>query len=283
MDYIYKAKEIFKYPFRIARNFFIRPLLLREKWNSVYAEWMFIRQSEKYNIMLPAGLGDTRFMIQISQKLEKKLGGEIVFFIRPSHEIIFKMFSKSNYAVMQSMDCERDVFLHSWKNSKRKPEIGRLFLGHWHFCDNLKNLYEYSMFQSYCKFWDIDFNESDYLSPSFFPGMPKNVLSKKIDYDKTVLLCPETLSGGHALYFDLFKDISKTLKSKGYSVIANISNPKNNLPFAENMNMDLEDMIAVASNVKFIISARSGFCDIMAEKKEKLFIIYMNIKIKIVD
>jgi len=88
-----------------------------------------------------------------------------------------------------------------------------------------------------------------------------------------VVLCPETSSGTRfSRYF--WEDLADRCKGMGYDVYKNEKFSPNFLINAKNLNHPFQDIVGICQRAAFVISARSGLCDLLANKGSRLIVLY---------
>jgi len=91
-----------------------------------------------------------------------------------------------------------------------------------------------------------------------------------------IVLCPEaTTCSQYHIYFWIL--IAKLFKNKGYTVFVNTLKNNNFIPDSYAFHLDYSEFIIFCKKAKYIVSLRSGLCDIISFINTKHFILYTDI------
>lgn len=241
-----------------------------------------------YNMLLYRHLGDTYVMAGLKKEFETHYGGKLHYLVKPSQEIILKQFGIGEYTVIDLNLLLRDRL----KNSRReKQDIDLLeeelyikiftslpikdvpFLGsHVRFVretlkwDNFVN--------AWAKMFGLDVYSLD--TPYFVPEMSRK-LKKQLEtlppLDKLILLAPE-LQSFKWVPESYWHNIVLNYTKKGYTVVTNCLDSRSYVRDTINLELDVSDIIALGMRCYEVHSIRSGLCDILAAKEERLFVYY---------
>lgn len=245
-----------------------------------------LAEKDCYNFISPYGLGDTMMLCGYKKAWEEKSNGEIHFIIKPSHEIIMKMFSITNYTIINfTKDFYNREFPYLVKKNST-PKKGNLYIAHPLFHKQFKCLIDdfyatsFTFITLYKKFLNLDKNTILDM-PIWYPPISKD-LEKKIkkmgEIKDIVLLLPEANSMP-LLKEPYWNELVKSF-SKNEILIQNALNPDNLIKDVPHIDLSLEEMIALAINCKKIYSLRSGFCDLISYKCNNLNVLYTSDIIK---
>jgi len=121
--------------------------------------------------------------------------------------------------------------------------------------------------------------DSKPLKPKINKSQKKEVLDMfnrmDLPVGKTVILCPHANAvDTKIICTDFWNKLSKSLNKKGLTICVNM--PRNDL-YLENtipINFPLRMAIQVAETAGYVISIRSGFCDLISSAKSKLNVLY---------
>lgn len=91
---------------------------------------------------------------------------------------------------------------------------------------------------------------------------------------KTVLLCPNANSIS-SISFTFWLNIAKILENMNYTVA--FLNVKNNTLNYPNVNFELKYSLSICNEANYVISLRSGFCDLISTSTAKKVILYPDI------
>ena len=247
----------------------------------------------KFYFVLPWGLGDTMIFCGLKNALEEKLGGTVHFIIKPSHEIIMKMYRISSYTLVKidAMNKQQRQILFQYANQNPNPEKGNLYIAHPEFHPQ----YEYLQIQmgnptSETKFltWYKDFlgllNSIPMQHPIWYPTVSddlKKRLSEKISVpvNKIILIFPEANSiTGISTSF--WRTLIKKLPKE--QLLTNSLHPEYFEEFSDipNIDLSLEEAVALALNCKEVYALRSGICDLIFSRGKNLHVFYPSENIK---
>lgn len=224
-----------------------------------------------YNFLSPYGLGDTLMLCGLKNAFEQKYNGEIHFIIKPTHEFIMKLYNIKNYDVI---NIDADMLKHQTIND---PIIGQLYIAHMVFNDYGNSLLSnYSNFLTlYKQFLKLD--EGDiFETPSVQPSMSdksRQYLSQFGNFENMVLLAPNATST-QTLNIKFWNKIAKQMTSDGYTVLVNNELRNLKIKKAININLPIEDTVALGLMCHKVFSLRSGLCDILAQYNVDLTVFY---------
>lgn len=238
------------------------------------------RDINKYYFIIPYGFGDAMFCCSFYECLKTKFQSEIVFVIRPQHAILMWMYDIDSYVVKNFSENE----LFEIAESNRNPIKGEYYVAHPHF-GNKKRIEEdflnikISFVEMFKRFWEI--KEKELLSsPKRWPSMTEDLKSKikGIDLEKTILIAPEMNSASRTekIPYEWYFKLIEQYELDGYTVLVNAYKDKQ--LFAKNyIELEINELIALAINVKKVVTSRSGFSDIIYPKVKNMEIIYPNL------
>ena len=115
---------------------------------------------DKANFVCPAGLGDTLILCGLRRAIEKKYNVSIHYFIKPTQEIVMKMYGIKDYSI-KIFDTEELVKL---SNINSDIKVGEYFVAHPFYMLNgnelLIDFYEFriSFIDMYKKAFGLDNN-----------------------------------------------------------------------------------------------------------------------------
>lgn len=239
-----------------------------------------------YNFFSPYSLGDTLMLCSLKDAWEKKNKGKIHFIIKPSHEIVMKMYGIKDYSLVDivynfsNMD-HRNAFLKMGADVPY-PTKGKVWIAHPHFhswCAGLLDQYDKpNSIKPFENFYRA-FLGLSLATPLKMPNKKlavsddlKNRLQKYGKLEDIIIFLPEANSLpmlNKAFWENLAKE-----KSKEGVVIQYVSNQKNKIDGVPFVDMTIEDTIALSSVCKAVFSLRSGICDLMAPYKNNLNVFY---------
>ncbi|MWV67179.1 hypothetical protein DCO58_05750 [Helicobacter saguini] len=196
-------------------------------------------------------------------------GGNLIFIIKPSHKAVLECFNYDKYIILEDMDVAKIM-----QSSKvcLTPTKGHIFPAHFHPL-NKHNLLQNNIKQSYINLLEID---SIMQKPSNMPLLSDELklkLSKIAPLEKIILYLPEANSID-SLSQIIFENECKVLHNLGYKILLNSTKKEFDSKYAINLNLSLKDAIALSLICRFVISMRSGFCDVISTHCKNLRIYY---------
>jgi len=240
-------------------------------------ELIYPLKDDEWGLVCPFGIGDTYFTCGFAKEILKTHGGKkITVFVKSNHTFIPSIFTEISKTVVIQFPFNIKYLGHY------DLKMGKPFYSH--FIDNnLVNLIGYNDFtllDCYKRLFNLK-NESSLskpLSPSKYECKEaeqvflKNNLSKF----KTVILAPEANSTA-VIDKKFWIDLSKELSNNGFIPVGNIVNHKNNIQGIQNLNLPLEIIRAFVELSGFVVSIRSGLCDLLSDVNTSLVVIYPDV------
>lgn len=231
-----------------------------------------------FYFVIPFGLSNTNFLCGYKEAIEKHYGGKIHFVIKPSHEVVMKMYNIKDYIVKEFKKDE----LFAIKTENPAPLKGSLFIAHPEYLNQaeLVNTFdnnEFNLLDLYNRLFDLDKN-AEFKFPTWYPEISEKLnekLKKVARLDKIALIAPETKLIND-LDLQLFNPVIKQLRKEGYTVIINVKDRTNWLNGTIYMDLSLEEVIALSLNCGKFCSARSGLCDLIAKIAQNAIVYYPN-------
>lgn len=238
-------------------------------------------KADCYYFVLSFHIGDTYLFCRGKKNLADQLKGKVIAVIKPSHEPVLKLFDDEDYVVCEEKgfliyNCEKCFKL---PNVAMSPTLKKLVPANWEAFKNLQQI-------------DIDSKKinsspANGRLPTNLPKMSEN-LKQKIKaiapLDKIILFCPEAQSM-RCLPFIIFQYVCECLQRQGYKIIVNIPKCKyylkTSMSGVYDLDLSLEELIALALSCAGVISTRSGFCDIIAPHCKNLKIYFTEPREKI--
>ncbi|MBQ7633549.1 MAG: hypothetical protein IJS88_05510 [Alphaproteobacteria bacterium] len=239
---------------------------------------------DKFNFVLQDGLGDTLMCLCYADAFAKKNGADVFFFIRPSHEFIFKSLGKHNYIVVDAME-RRNFYYGLDINLFSTPKIGDLFFAHPRLTPMSFSQSDKKEHYDFSDFWgDFLGLQTSLLQKQKVKPLPEMVTAAEefmklhnLRAEKTILISPEEC-GYKSVRAKMFADLARTLSKKGFTVISNVCVSKNKIPGTVEFSGKFELCMALANMCRVVISVRSGLCDMIYEKGKNLYILYQTKK-----
>ena len=245
------------------------------------------------NQVMQRHIGDTYILCALKSQIEAKYEAPIHYIIKPSHEIVMKMYGITNYTIFDMdsyiipyvKDYIKDPlflewFLWDYYNSfiSSVPAVNNLFIVSEtnSFFANYYNKHN-DYFKSFIHYWAIavglDINKIDIINTNI--NVPESLIAKigNIDFNKTILLAPEARSD-RMFNKHIWDTICQNLKQKGFIVYENVLDIKNHINGAISLNVTPEELVAFGMNCHSVISIRSGLCDLLSSKGKNLYVLY---------
>ena len=235
-------------------------------------------EQDKYYFLSPFGIGDTIILCGFQKEIEKKLKGKICFIIKPSHKIIMDLYKIKDFILLDSNArynlASEELKILSEKNPY--PIKGQIYVAHCLLHSQFKDIIEqqyaqkvFSFSDWYRYFWGLDWNTELYFPTDISHIQTDSRLD--LDYKKTVLLIPEahTIT---AIKTEFWQKLAEYLKGQDL-VPVTATNDEYKIPGVKNIDLNLDDLVALALNCHSVYSLRNGLCDLI-NFKENLWVIY---------
>lgn len=262
-----------------------------------YNEILKLCKKNTYNLVLHKHLGDVFYAIAAKPFFEAQYDAPLHFIIRPQQEFLMKMFGIESYSVYdldalvkKNNDFKELYFkgnLHDkFADDRLENEMFQaLFqcapmkLGEPFICENLIN-----NFFDYNDYWAYRWSANMGLNTNFQFLLPKNNIElsqsakKKLNdiapLDKIVLFAPEAATF-QEFSPEFWNIIADTVHAHGYKIIVNSNKIKINHGIsAFDLDLSLQDVIALGLNCAYVFSLRSGLCDVLVGAGKRLYAIY---------
>ncbi len=239
---------------------------------------------DKFNFVLQDGLGDTLMCLRYADAFVKKNGAEMFFFIRPSHEFIFKALDMHNYMVVDAME-RRNFYYGLDINLFSTPKIGDLFFAHPRLTPMPLSQNDKKEQYDFRDFWGNFLSlQTSLLQKKEIKAVPEMVKAARdfmnlhnLQAEKTIFISPEEC-GYKSANAKVFANLAQNLSKKGFSVISNVCVSKNKIQGTIEFSGKFELCMALADMCRAVISVRSGLCDMLYEKGKNLYILYQTKK-----
>jgi hypothetical protein len=244
-------------------------------WNKLLANLNL--QNDCWFIICPYGIGDTYFICALLKQFLLRHGNtKAVLIVKKSHLDVVELFTEDIYRVITFDKLNlRDI------NRFSQFKCGYPFIGH---PSDFK--YDFDRFLGTEGLTLLDLYRIMLQMPIDAPlTQPKldyasiNAAKKKffelgLPANRTVILAPEANSLS-TLPLEFWCHLSEHLKLQGWTVCINICNSSTCIPGTTPINFSLSEAISIAEIAGWVISSRSGLCDLLSSAKCKLSIIYM--------
>lgn len=235
-------------------------------------------EKDKINLVLRDGFGDCLFIISLRQQMEMEYNARIHYLIKPSCEFLMKMFSISDYEVIDELSV-KDTEQGNYINETAQPLIGGLFFPHPRFnketapLEVKKNNYNFALM--WRDFLVPGLSSVKYLEPVSYPKLSKKVVKDlKGRERRLVVLLPEAHSD--AIYnISWWNSLASELVKNNYVVVCNAVKKANRIRGTINyLNLSMEDLIALCMKARTVVAVRNGVCDLCHELGERLIVVY---------
>lgn len=267
---------------------------LATKVASFYPEIKKLCKPDMYNLVLHKHLGDVFYAIGLKKEFEKTYNAKLHFIVRPQHEFLMKMYGIETYSVYDMKRMETDainydfVYLPYYANNithKFDTLCKDIFVSSPIKSEPFildRDIMHFLMFDHYwCFLWGynagLDFDNFKFEVPQNKIQMSetaKATLEKIAPINKIVLFAPEAAT---AIEFapDFWNIIAEQVHKKGYTIIVNSKKYKINHGIsAFDLNLSLQDVVALGLNCAYVFSLRSGLCDVLVGAGDRLYAFY---------
>lgn len=247
-------------------------------WPSL-VEKLHLAPSE-WGIICPCGTGDTYFVCALAKKFLLQNGGkDLSIIVKPSHEEIPKLFSKYISRIIVVNHPNIQVLQGIPRYNRFQP--GYPIIGHPYYFGSL-NFIGYKglhLLDLYRYIFHLFPGQTSLIKPRISAENTESALRKfdmlNLPHGKTIILAPDANST-QVMPVSFWELLAKKLLSKGWAVCTNmVGNKLGHLPGTIPISFSIGEAIPMAEQAGWIISSRSGFCDIIASANCKLSIIYL--------
>ncbi len=249
-----------------------------------------------YNILLYMHLGDDFFRVSLKENLEN-IYGKVHFIIKPSEEILMKLWKIDNYSIFdidsyiknifRDVDCKTDFLLDYYKCAcientlpcePNKEEVFILFPRNGFYSRYVSKLGRPKTIINWLNASaNILKKEKIKISKINYPEPSKKLISllqnHKLSLEKIVLFAPEARSDD-LINKKIWNKLAENIKKQGYIIIENIINKKNHISGAIDLNLNTEELIMLAMHCHSVFSIRSGLCDLIIGRKNNLYVLF---------
>jgi hypothetical protein len=229
-------------------------------------------------MVVPYGIGDAMILCGLKRHIEDRYGAEVVPVIKPSQEIVPKLYGITNYELQAFGNNE----LRQMAEFVKEPAPGKMFVAHPAFGKEQLNEsflnHRLSFVDMLCEHYGIEHGlRIDF--PVYCPEL-KGELRRKLgytDYKDIILLAPEmkSASDSERIQDNLFLKMISEYEDKGYKVVVNCD-AHSDVYKGYAVDLSLEELVFLGCNAEKVISSRSGFCDLIYGFAADLDILYPN-------
>lgn len=248
------------------------------KWIKLVFE---VKLSKKnFGIICPYGVGDTYFICALAKEFNlRNKEHSIVIIVKKHHLDVAKLFS-DDFEKIVTVDMPSKKFfiiLNFFLGRYFKLKPGHLMIGHPSFGKDIKmGVNNTTELLAYQKFFNLP--QKAFLSaPSISIDAVRLARKRFKEFNfiegKTVIIAPEANSFETLPTVFWQKLVNKFIK-KGKIVCLN--GDKYKIENAININFSLAEAIPMAELAGYVVSLRSGFCDLIYSAKCKLAVLYSN-------
>ncbi len=234
-------------------------------------------------MIVPYGIGDAIILCGLKNSIEAQYGMKVIPVIKPSHEIVVRVYGITDYQIMVLGEKE----LHRISKKNPTPVPGEYFVAHPAFAnkqlDNAFLNHEIGFVDMFCRHLGIEEGlkiDKLLFDPKDVAAINEDELQGKIgisDYKKVLLVAPELKSASEAerVQDEWFERIIKDYENRGYKVIVNADAHRNYYE-KQVVDLSLDELAYLGTRVGKIIAARSGFCDLVYGYASDMEIFYPN-------
>ena len=237
-------------------------------------------------MVLPTSLGDLLFVLNNLKKIEKAANVKIFPVIKKDRATVAELcgckdvFAVSNLDLIPKLPCVKMLFrslLGRQVIKKLKPDVvcGNIVFAHPDF---------YSAFRGEIpaeippipELFRIFFKMSEQMT---FPAKLVKLSSDTVDIAaaaRSILLCPQAITVD-GLPQTFWNTLAAKLEHAGWQVFYNAIQPIPAFTHASWLDCSLRDAVVFGQNAAFVVSLRSGYCDLLADKGDRLIVIYPDI------
>lgn len=234
--------------------------------------------SQKLYFLCPYGIGDTFIVCSYKKIIEERYNAEIVFIIKKSHELVLRLFNIEEYVIYNFSAQEIEAI--SQKTNLGDMKKGELFLTRPGYEDPNSVFRHFierkiSFVEMYTKSLGVPCSKITKTQlPMHYPEVTKQLTEKlPANIENITLVLPEMNAPDiDKVSLDYFE---KEIQQINGPVVVNMLQPNESLS-KYCIDLSLEELVALAINCKKVISARSGFCDLIYSEAKELEVIYPN-------
>ena len=245
--------------------------------------------ADRYYFVLPWGLGDALIVIGFRKALEKKLGGQVHFVIKPQQSVIPRLFGIDAYTCVDIKTNSQEVkdALNRLGHAYPVPEKGKLYIAHPDFLPGFDFLQQkmgnpgktVKFVGWYREFLGLG-EEAPFELPSVYPEISPALREKLSKITATrledvVLLLPEANSSPQ-VNFRHWRDVIDREMAHGSVLVTNIMDRVNCPGFESlpNIDLTLEELLQFGLHARSVYALRSGICDLIFSRGKDLHVFY---------
>ena len=234
-------------------------------------------------MIVPYGIGDAMILCGLKSVIEKQYGAEVIPVLKPSHELVAKMYDIGNYLV-RSFNIEELLQIASEQNLLP----GKMFVAHPAFTkrkldeDFLNHKLGFvEMFREFLGIENGDGITLPKFGPEYVSEIDEEALKIKIgvsNFDDVILVAPEIKSASESerIQDEWYLNKIHEYEKHGYKVVVNCDAHRSN--YTEHaVDMTLDELAYLGTKAKKVISVRSGFCDLIYLYSKSMDVLYPNV------
>ncbi len=241
----------------------------------------------QYNLFLHRHLGDSLVLLGLKNAFEEKYKKPIHYLIQKSQKVLPWMYHIENYTLVDFdllKNSSVDIKCSAYELDKHIENLcERLFpavpqLDMPFIAAPATWIRRTSGWKNFVDGWAkmLGLSADKILPPIRYPEISDELKTKlnKIDnVSNIVLFAPEaqTFNWTNVRIWD---DLADQLIEEGHTIIANITTEGNFIPRTHTLEMSVSDVIALGYHCHSVYSLRSGLCDCLSGKQNKLFVYY---------
>lgn len=223
------------------------------------------------------GIGDTYLLCALSEQMLVHNGGEgVVLMVRESHKGITALFPKTirRAIIYENLASERIKRVHRFRR-------GLPFIAHPFFVGGqltrLLGCNGVSLLDIYRRILNIPLTSTKLLKPDVSFEIKKRAQSRcetlNLPRGRTAVLFPEAVSV-NMIDHNFWRELAIKLKEDGWTVCVSVKDPKNLIPNTVQINCPAEEIIPIAEYCGWLITIRSGVCELVSSASCRKTVIY---------
>lgn len=233
-------------------------------------------KDDRWYIVCPQGIGDTYFACALLKAfLLTKKCKKVVVIVKKSHLDVARLFPNEISEIVTF-----DYFRLAVLSKKSECRPGRTFVLHpsqlREDLDVVLGTGGVNLLDLYRKLLGLEENVP-LSQPNVHPQSIKNALERlkanNLPVGKTVILAPDARSTS-MVPFPFWCDLAKRLNQIGWRVCTNTYHDSECIPNTWQLQFPLDEAIPIVEQAGWMISMRSGLCDLVSTAKCHLSVIY---------
>ena len=254
-----------------------------------YEYYKYIQEKckpDEYNLLCHLHLGDTIALLGLNDIFKEKYGKAPHYLVSKTQEILVSLYDGINYSVVEPLKLEGSVLddltydqIEEFRQNLYEkifpavPQKGAPFVAA--PVEYIKNQ------KSWINFVDgwsrmLGLESTKIKAPKLPDKICDSLINKiktGIDVHKICLFAPE-LKSFRGPSKEYWEELADKLRNEGYYVVTNVIHSENRIPNTLNIDMTLQELISLAGSCHSIYSARSGLCDCVVSRGERLHVFY---------